>query len=106
MIDIKEHIVKDYMKCMYCRTKSSKLYDIIFASSNFSNTTLFLCENCLLELKNKIENILVVSSNKTKKREVPRICLHCDYYGDNGCDYHSCRVSSDSTCEHWTNDIF
>lgn len=76
MIDIKEHVVKDYMKCMYCRTKSSKFYDIIFASFNFSNTNLFLCENCLLELKNKIENILVVSPIKQRREKFQEyVCI-------------------------------
>lgn len=63
MIDIKEHHTKDYMKCIYCREKSTNIYDVIFYQSNISNTTLCLCENCLLELKNKIENMLKLCKN-------------------------------------------
>lgn len=63
MIEIKEHDTKDYMKCIYCREKSTNIYDVIFYQSNISNTTLCLCENCLLELKNKIENMLKLGKN-------------------------------------------
>ena len=103
MIDIKEHVAEDYMKCMYCRGESTKIYDVIFYQSNVSNTTLCLCENCLLELKDKIENILKLDKDEIRDMIVPRACLHCDYYANNWCSYHNSRTSCDNTCRQFEN---
>lgn len=67
MIDVKEHVAEDYMRCIYCRGESTKIYDVIFYQSNVSNTTLCLCENCLLELKNKIEIMLKLDKDEIFK---------------------------------------
>lgn len=108
MIEVKEHDTQDYMKCIYCRGGSTKIYDVIFYQSNISNTTLCLCENCLLELKNKIESMLKIGKDEIRDLGVPMVCLHCDYYANNWdwCSYHVCGTSCDNTCRQWENTYY